>query len=94
MLIYVLFVVDSFYKMIFAFIKWTCVIYFFLFALFVFKTSHGNKEIFSCQGIKLAVDFFRNRGHKEITVFVPQWRKEAPRPDSPITGYTITILLS
>ncbi|PSN54908.1 hypothetical protein C0J52_01689 [Blattella germanica] len=39
--------------------------------------SHGNKEVFSCRGIKLCVEWFRARGHKEITVFVPKWRKEA-----------------
>lgn len=38
--------------------------------------SHGNKEVFSCRGIKLSVDWFKNRGHKDITVFVPKWRKE------------------
>jgi ribonuclease ZC3H12 len=48
--------------------------------------SHGNKEGFSCRGIKLCVEWFRARGHKEITVFVPKWRKEAARPDNPITG--------
>lgn len=46
--------------------------------------SHGNKEVFSCRGIKLCVDWFRNRGHKDITVFVPKWRKENSRPDNPI----------
>ncbi len=25
-------------------------------------------------------------GHNTITVFVPTWRKELPRPDSPLTG--------
>lgn len=49
-------------------------------------SSHGNKEVFSCRGIKLCVDWFRARGHKEITVFVPKWRKEAARPDNLITG--------
>ncbi|XP_018574816.1 probable ribonuclease ZC3H12C isoform X2 [Anoplophora glabripennis] len=44
--------------------------------------SHGNKEIFSCRGIKICVDWFKARGHKTITVFVPKWRKEAPRPDN------------
>lgn len=48
--------------------------------------SHGNKEVFSCKGIKICVDWFKSRGHKEITVFVPKWRKEASRPDNPITG--------
>ncbi|CAK1587092.1 unnamed protein product [Parnassius mnemosyne] len=46
--------------------------------------SHGNKEIFSCRGIEICVDWFRARGHKEITVFVPKWRKEASRPDNPV----------
>lgn len=48
--------------------------------------SHGNKEVFSCRGIQLAVNFFLDRGHNTITVFVPSWRKEQPRPDAPITG--------
>ncbi|XP_059206203.1 ribonuclease ZC3H12A [Centropristis striata] len=51
--------------------------------------SHGNKEVFSCLGIELAVKFFKDRGHTEITVFVPMWRKEQPRPDVPITDQHI-----
>ncbi|CAG9788806.1 unnamed protein product [Diatraea saccharalis] len=46
--------------------------------------SHGNKEVFSCRGIEICVDWFRSRGHKDITVFVPKWRKEASRPDNPV----------
>lgn len=53
--------------------------------------SHGNKEVFSCLGIQLAVDWFVEKGHKDITVFVPAWRKEQSRPDAPITG-TKTLL--
>lgn len=51
--------------------------------------SHGNKELFSCRGIKLSVDWFKNRGHKDITVFVPKWRKESSRPDNPIKDQDI-----
>ncbi|XP_028048691.1 probable ribonuclease ZC3H12D isoform X3 [Monomorium pharaonis] len=51
--------------------------------------SHGNKEIFSCRGIKICIDWFRTRGHKEITVFVPKWRKEASRPDNPVADQEI-----
>ncbi|KAG9262417.1 putative ribonuclease ZC3H12C [Astyanax mexicanus] len=51
--------------------------------------SHGNKEVFSCQGIQLAVDWFLERGHKDITVFVPAWRKEQSRPDALITDQEI-----
>lgn len=46
--------------------------------------SHGNKAIFSCRGIQLAVNFFLDRGHNNIKVFVPSWRKEQPQPDAPI----------
>uniref|UniRef100_A0A8D0Z311 Zinc finger CCCH-type containing 12A n=1 Tax=Sus scrofa TaxID=9823 RepID=A0A8D0Z311_PIG len=51
--------------------------------------SHGNKEVFSCRGILLAVNWFLERGHTDITVFVPSWRKEQPRPDAPITDQHI-----
>lgn len=47
--------------------------------------------VFSCRGIKICVDWFRGRGHKEITVFVPLWRKESSRPDNPITGTVTTM---
>ncbi|XP_041351597.1 uncharacterized protein LOC121370440 isoform X2 [Gigantopelta aegis] len=50
--------------------------------------SHG-KDVFSCRGIKIAVDWFRQRGHRNITVFVPQWRKESSRPDAPIQDQEI-----
>lgn len=55
--------------------------------------SHGNKEVFSCLGIQLAVNFFLDRGHADITVFVPSWRKEQPRPDVPITDQHILLEL-
>lgn len=51
--------------------------------------SHGNNEVFSCKGIKICVDWFKARGHKEITVFVPKWRKETSRIDNPITDQDI-----
>ncbi|KAJ8003716.1 hypothetical protein DPEC_G00151250 [Dallia pectoralis] len=51
--------------------------------------SHGNKEVFSCHGIQLAVDWFLERGHCDITVFVPAWRKEQSRPDALITDQEI-----
>ncbi|XP_063007624.1 probable ribonuclease ZC3H12D [Melospiza melodia melodia] len=51
--------------------------------------SHGNKEVFSCWGIQLAVDWFRERGHTDIKVFVPLWRKEPPRQESPIADQHI-----
>lgn len=35
---------------------------------------HGLQHYFSSRGIAIAVQYFWNRGHREITVFVPQWR--------------------
>ncbi|XP_068572478.1 probable ribonuclease ZC3H12B [Cebidichthys violaceus] len=51
--------------------------------------SHGNKEVFSCRGIQLAVEWFLEKGHKDITVFVPAWRKEQSRPDALIADQEI-----
>ncbi|XP_061143117.1 probable ribonuclease ZC3H12C [Syngnathus typhle] len=51
--------------------------------------SHGNKEVFSCHGIQLAVDWFLERGHSDVTVFVPAWRKEQSRPDALITDQEV-----
>ena len=45
--------------------------------------------MFSCKGIKLCVDYFKQRGHDDITVFVPRWRKEASKPDRPIEDQQI-----
>lgn len=55
--------------------------------------GHGNKETFSCRGIKLCVDWFRARGHREITVFVPKYRKESPRMDNPIRDQALLLEL-
>ncbi|KAG7331789.1 hypothetical protein KOW79_005758 [Hemibagrus wyckioides] len=51
--------------------------------------SHGNKKVFSCRGIQLAVQWFWDRGIRDITVFVPLWRKEQSRPEAPITDQQI-----
>ncbi|TKR94358.1 hypothetical protein L596_008651 [Steinernema carpocapsae] len=51
--------------------------------------THGRKEVFSCRGIRESVNFFRTRGHTEIIVFVPQFRREAARSDCPITDQHI-----
>uniref|UniRef100_A0A667YAW8 NEDD4-binding protein 1 n=1 Tax=Myripristis murdjan TaxID=586833 RepID=A0A667YAW8_9TELE len=40
---------------------------------------HGLHRFFSCRGIALAVEMFWRRGHREITVFVPQWRQKRDR---------------
>ncbi|ROJ36311.1 putative ribonuclease ZC3H12C [Anabarilius grahami] len=49
--------------------------------------------MFSCHGTQLAVDWFLERGHQDITVFVPVWRKEQSRPDALITDQEILRVL-
>ena len=52
--------------------------------------SHGNPVgTFSCRGIQICVDWFWKRGHKDIVVFVPKWRKEASKVDVPITAQNL-----
>ncbi|XP_041693265.1 NEDD4-binding protein 1-like [Coregonus clupeaformis] len=41
--------------------------------------AHGLHRFFSCRGIAIAVEAFWIRGHREITVFVPQWRQKRDR---------------
>uniref|UniRef100_A0A914VLH6 RNase NYN domain-containing protein n=1 Tax=Plectus sambesii TaxID=2011161 RepID=A0A914VLH6_9BILA len=55
--------------------------------------THGRKEVFSCVGIRDCVDFFRERGHADVKVFVPQFRRETARADCPITDQHILLEL-
>ncbi|KAM9503365.1 NEDD4-binding protein 1-like [Salvelinus alpinus] len=41
--------------------------------------AHGLHRFFSCRGIAIAVEAFWRQGHREITVFVPQWRQKRDR---------------
>lgn len=45
--------------------------------------------MFSCQGLQLAVNWFWDKGLRDITVFIPLWRKEQPRPEALITDQHI-----
>jgi ribonuclease ZC3H12 len=45
--------------------------------------------VFSCRGIQIVVDYFKARGHDHIKVFVPEWRKESSRPETPICDQPI-----
>ncbi|KAM5235492.1 protein NYNRIN [Ctenodactylus gundi] len=40
---------------------------------------HGLQHFFSCRGIAMAAQYFWNRGHREITVFVPTWQLRKTR---------------
>ncbi|KAG7496303.1 KHNYN-like [Solea senegalensis] len=39
--------------------------------------SHGLGHFFSCRGIALAVQHFWDRGHRDISVLLPQWRQKS-----------------
>uniref|UniRef100_A0A183CST4 RNase_Zc3h12a domain-containing protein n=1 Tax=Globodera pallida TaxID=36090 RepID=A0A183CST4_GLOPA len=54
---------------------------------------HGNKTVFACGGIRECVQFFVRRGHTDILVFVPHFRREQPRADSPIVDQHILLEL-
>lgn len=43
---------------------------------------HGRRsQSFSVKGIKLAIDYFLNRGHNEVIAFVPKWRRHTTNPN-------------
>ncbi|XP_038068082.1 uncharacterized protein LOC119737664 [Patiria miniata] len=37
--------------------------------------GHGRNKIYSCRGIAICIQYFQRRGHRDITVFVPQGRR-------------------
>ncbi|CAL1272977.1 unnamed protein product [Larinioides sclopetarius] len=38
--------------------------------------KHGKvSNTFSCRGIKIAIDYFMQRGHTQVTAFVPKYRR-------------------
>uniref|UniRef100_H2LZ10 KH and NYN domain containing n=1 Tax=Oryzias latipes TaxID=8090 RepID=H2LZ10_ORYLA len=39
--------------------------------------SHGLGHFFSCRGIALAVQHFWDRGHRNISALIPQWRQKS-----------------
>ena len=51
---------------------------------FFFISRHGNHKVFSCRGIELCINYFKRKGHTEITAFVPQWRTRFPQQNKPI----------
>ena len=44
---------------------------------------HGLNRVFSTKGVQIAVDYFRQRGHTEITAFVPEFRKKGGQLSDP-----------
>lgn len=50
-----------------------------VFLTFHHPHRHGLQHFFSCRGIAMAVQYFWNRGHREVTVFVPTWQLKKNR---------------
>ena len=56
---------------------------------YIYFFSHGNKQYFSSKGILLAVNYFRNRCHRDITVFVPNYRVDSSKHSIPTKGIIV-----
>lgn len=61
----------------------------FYYFFFHFFYSHGTQRVFSCRGIGIVVDWFLERNHRDIKVFVPKWREKSSRPESPIVDQEV-----
>ena len=44
---------------------------------------HGLNKVFSAKGVQIVVDYFRQRGHTDITAFVPEFRKKTRQLSDP-----------
>ena len=44
---------------------------------------HGLNKVFSTKGVQIAVDYFRQRGHRDIVAFVPEFRKKGGQLSDP-----------
>jgi len=52
--------------------------------LFLKFKSHGRIDgVFSSVGVKLVVDYFKNKGHKDIKAFVPHFRENHANTKNP-----------
>jgi len=45
------------------------------FFLYKKNSSHGREKVFSSQGIKITVDYFKRRGLTDIVAIVPEFRR-------------------
>ena len=44
--------------------------------------SHGGGKTYSCKGIKIAVEYFVNRGHPKVYAVIPWYRQFTPRSNA------------
>jgi len=55
-----------------------------LFSKLIFALkSHGNHNVFSSVGVKLVVDYFKSKGHKDIKAIVPHFREHHENTKNP-----------
>lgn len=55
------------------------IIYIHTLYLFIFRHGCGT---FSAKGIDLCIEYFANRGHRDIIAFIPEHRQGPPRSES------------
>jgi len=51
--------------------------------IFLNIKRHGHDGVFSSVGIKLVVDYFKNKGHDDIKAFVPRFRENHENTKNP-----------
>ena len=48
-----------------------------------YSHRHGLQKVFSCRGLNYAIQYFNERGHFDITVVLPQFRRHNKLADYP-----------
>jgi ribonuclease ZC3H12 len=52
--------------------------------------SHGrHMNVFSVKGIKMVVEFFKERGHKNVVAFLPEYRKKNRFSTDPVSPFSV-----
>jgi hypothetical protein len=52
--------------------------------------SHGrHMNVFSVKGIKMVVEFFKARGHKNVIAFLPEYRKKNRFSNDPVSFFSV-----
>lgn len=53
------------------------------------KSSHGRSKVFSSRGLKIAIDYFNARGHLDIMVVLPRFRRSIKDLEVPTMDHEI-----
>jgi hypothetical protein len=46
-------------------------------------------NVFSVKGIKMVVEFFKARGHKNVVAFLPEYRKKNRFSTDPVRPFSV-----